>query len=131
MTHHLTRQHRVENKEEQALLFALTSGRFKGRLSCPVCGKTRLARLDRHLSRTHMVAGKDREQMLNEAKRECIIRGLAVPAGPLLPFPKFPEPATERLPRCYSPALPPILPFPTVPAPTLYPQPCLPSPFPS
>ena len=77
MNHHLTRRHRVENKEELALLLALASGRFKGRLSCPVCDKTRLARLDRHLSKTHKVEGMDREQMLTEAKRECIIRGLA------------------------------------------------------
>lgn len=77
MNHHLTRRHRVENKEELALLLALASGRFKGRLSCPVCDKTRLARLDRHLSKTHKVEGMDREQMLTKAKRECIIRGLA------------------------------------------------------
>ena len=48
----------------------LASGRFKGRLSCPVCDKTQLARLDQHLANTHKIAGKELEQMLDDAKRE-------------------------------------------------------------
>ena len=46
-------------------------------MSCTACDKTRLARLDQHLLEIHEIAGKDREQILNEAKHESIKRGLA------------------------------------------------------
>ncbi|KAL7866426.1 hypothetical protein AOLI_G00142400 [Acnodon oligacanthus] len=54
---------------------SLPQPQHKGRLSCTICDQTQLVRLD--LTNTHKITGKELEQMLKAAKRECIIQKLA------------------------------------------------------
>ncbi|XP_041861342.1 uncharacterized protein LOC121652572 isoform X2 [Melanotaenia boesemani] len=78
LNQHLKKGHRVPNKEEHALLLAFGKTCFTGSLTCPVCDKTNIVRLDKHLMKVHLLLTLECRQMfIRSAKRTAIIAQLS------------------------------------------------------
>ncbi|KAI4873228.1 hypothetical protein NFI96_028187, partial [Prochilodus magdalenae] len=76
LSQHLKHGHHVSHPTKLKLLLSLASGRFKGTLESPICNK-KLSRLDMHLSAVHKLLGPELDNVMNQAKKECILDRLA------------------------------------------------------
>ncbi|MEQ2283388.1 hypothetical protein AMECASPLE_010690 [Ameca splendens] len=79
---HFKFSHTIVNPQERSLLLKYGSAKFRGALTCPICHKTKLVRLDKHLMDHHCIREyEDRQPVLEDAKRAEIIKQLAVLRG--------------------------------------------------
>ncbi|CAL8326374.1 unnamed protein product [Boreogadus saida] len=108
---HLTGYHGLRNVEETLLLVSWSNGRVTGKLSCRVCDKVGLSRLDKHLAALHQLPPNEVEEQMLQSKQRLVVEKLrelrkSSPTFPMVSQLDFTRPTPKRSPSAPPPPSP-------------------------